>query len=197
MNRSVKQRATEQAGIGRRNLERKTVPTSRQIQRGYTRREEGKGEDVSHLLLTMNSIIQNMPNGIIENNTNVICTLCVRAFSTSTDNIELRKYLQAIAIENIYKFIGDALNENIKNHINTIAPACVDIAQNDPIAKMRCMALECLLQMSRLYPYHKLFPVKKVILKGLQKVVDDKKRAIRILAAKVRNEYSVLSTGGG
>ena len=106
----------------------------------------------------------------------------------------MHQSLQAIAIENVYKFIGDSLNDKMKNHINTIAPACVHIAQTDPTAKLRGMALECLLQMSRLYSYHKLFPVKKMILKGLHKVLDDKKRAIRILAAKVRNEYSVLNT---
>ena len=157
--------------------------------------DNGEGEDVSHLLLVMNSIIQNMPQGIVENNTDVICTLCVRGFSTFSHNNKICECLQAISLENIYKFIGDALNEKMKNHINTIAPACVNIAQNVSVAKMRYMALECLLQMSRLYPYHKLFPVKKLILKGLQKVVDDKKRAIRILAAKVRNEYSVLKSG--
>ena len=86
------------------------------------------------------------------------------------------------------------MKEKMKNHINTIAPACVAMAQKGPAAKLRCMALECLLKMCELYPYHKLYPVKKIILKGLQNVVDDKKRAIRILAAKVRNEYSVLTT---
>ena len=152
------------------------------------------GEDVSHLLLVMNRIIHDMPNGIIANNKDIISTLCVRALSSHTVDKELHQCLQAVAIENVYKFIGDALNEKMKNHINTLAPACVHIAQTNPTAKMRCMALECLLQMSRLYSYHKLFSVKKLILKGLQKVVDDKKRAVRILAAKVRNEYSVLNT---
>ena len=150
--------------------------------------------DVGHLLLIMNGFIQNMPDGIVANNKDTICTLCVRAFSRSSVNEELNKFLQAIAIENVYKFIGDILKEKMKNHINTIAPACVAMAQKGPAAKLRCMALECLLKMCELYPYHKLYPVKKIILKGLQNVVDDKKRAIRILAAKVRNEYSVLTT---
>lgn len=41
------------------------------------------------------------------------------------------------------------------------------------------------------YPY--LHPVKKAVLKGVARVLDDSKRAVRRIAVTVRNEWSVLS----
>ena len=68
----------------------------------------------------------------------------------------------------------------------------MSIALTEERALTRRQALSCLLDMSARYPYPRLFPLKKAVLKGLQGVVDDKKRAVRILAAKVRNEWTVM-----
>jgi hypothetical protein len=42
------------------------------------------------------------------------------------------------------------------------------------------------------YPYPKIHPLKATVVKGLGKIIDDKKRVVRILAAKVRNEWLVI-----
>lgn len=64
-------------------------------------------------------------------------------------------------------------------------------AQLSSFAKTRAGALRCLLLMSAL-PYRQLHPVKQTVLRGTALILDDKKRAVRRLAAKVRNEWSVL-----
>ena len=65
------------------------------------------------------------------------------------------------------------------------------VSQNDPAARSRSLALKCLLKI-RYFPYIKIHPMKMTVVKGLSKVIDDKKRAIRLLGAKVRNEWMII-----
>ena len=65
------------------------------------------------------------------------------------------------------------------------------ISQLDAAARSRSIALKCLLKI-RNFPYPKIHPYKNKVVKGVGKVTDDRKRAIRLLAAKVRNEWLIL-----
>lgn len=42
------------------------------------------------------------------------------------------------------------------------------------------------------YPYEALHPFTDLILKQLQQVLDDRKRFVRRLAVKVRNQWAIL-----
>ena len=65
------------------------------------------------------------------------------------------------------------------------------ISQLDAAARSRSIALKCLLKI-RNFPYPKIHPYKNKVVKGVGKVTDDRKRAIRLLAARVRNEWLIL-----
>ena len=69
----------------------------------------------------------------------------------------------------------------------------IDVISNAPIALTRARALQCLLALTEL-PYSRLFPVKMAVIKGLQKALDDPKRAVRQTAVKVRNTWLLLGT---
>lgn len=56
----------------------------------------------------------------------------------------------------------------------------------------RARACRCLLHLLSL-PYSELHAFKPLVLKGLRVALDDPKRAVRILAVKVRNEWTVAS----
>jgi hypothetical protein len=77
-------------------------------------------------------------------------------------------------------------------YIGSVAPQLIVICQTEPQAKVRATALRCLLSLLQL-PYHNIHAVKGNVVKGLQKVTDDNKKAIRLLAAKVRNKYITVS----
>ena len=147
--------------------------------------------NVSTLLLTMCSIINCMPPTIISANSSTICSVSVRALTSSSDNSSVTTKLKALAIENLCKF-SECLKEKIVSHLTAVGPACVSIALTESIAKSRRLALEYLLDICTSYPYHQIFPIKKLVIKGLQLALDDKKRAVRLLAAKVRNEWCVV-----
>ena len=55
----------------------------------------------------------------------------------------------------------------------------------------RTIALKCLLKI-RYFPYTKIHPFKNLVVRGVGKVTDDNKRAVRLFAAKVRNEWMVI-----
>jgi hypothetical protein len=78
-------------------------------------------------------------------------------------------------------------------HISSIVPLLVKISNTDTIAKVRALSLKCLLEIiNGEIPYSKLHPFKNLVVKGLSNVIDDRKRAVRYLAAKVRNEWIVI-----
>lgn len=61
-------------------------------------------------------------------------------------------------------------------------------------AAMRAQALQCIYEL-RTLPYQALHPVRKTVVNGLSFALDDPKRAVRKLAAKVRNAWIVLEKG--
>lgn len=80
----------------------------------------------------------------------------------------------------------------LARHANSIAPVLVSIsAQVDVPLNARASALRCLLLVPAM-PYTKLHPLVPVVAKGLYGVLDDDRRSIRSLAARVRNEWLVL-----
>lgn len=82
----------------------------------------------------------------------------------------------------------DTIHFNLKIHcINFIS----QIALVETTARCRLLSLKCLLKI-RAYPYPKIHPLKPIVVKGLGKIIDDRKRVVRILAAKVRNEWLVI-----
>jgi hypothetical protein len=76
-------------------------------------------------------------------------------------------------------------------HIASIAPELIVICQDEPQAKVRAASLRCLLALLQL-PYHNIHTIKGLVIRGLLKVTDDNKKAIRLLAAKVRNKYITI-----
>lgn len=60
-----------------------------------------------------------------------------------------------------------------------------------PKARLRVLALEALLALTRL-PYAKLHPYRAQVSRGLLAPLDDKKRLVRQMAVRVRNEWMVM-----
>lgn len=83
--------------------------------------------------------------------------------------------------------------EKFSPHVNSIVPELLAVCQREPQAKTRAASLRCLLNLLQLQ-YHHIHAVKGTVIKGLQKVTDDNKKAIRLLAAKVRNRYITIAT---
>ena len=61
-------------------------------------------------------------------------------------------------------------------------------------ARLRVAALHCLQLMSMKFVYSKLHSHRLFVIKELGRVLDDKKRIVRQLAAIVRNEWILLQT---
>lgn len=57
---------------------------------------------------------------------------------------------------------------------------------------MRALAIECLARFPALISYPALFPFRARIVKALAVALNDNKRAVRMLAAKVRNQWILL-----
>ena len=159
----------------------------------------------------MNKLIFYSPHVIVDEHIVYVCGYLIRSisfdlnhpqhesFQDSKNNSDLiltsllHQELKSFTIDILYKY-SSILKDKLIPHLSTICSACISIAQSPQLTtKIRHQSLVYLLEICTIYPYYQLFPVKVGVLRGLASIVDDKKRAIRILAAKLRNAWSVIS----
>jgi len=87
------------------------------------------------------------------------------------------------------------VSQPILSHIHSLVPLLLQIAQQESTslpgsAAVRALALRCLWKLHAL-PHRVLHPMRDMVIKGLAVVLNDNKRAVRKLAAKVRNVWIV------
>jgi DNA repair/transcription protein MET18/MMS19 len=86
-----------------------------------------------------------------------------------------------------------SVDDELSVHIPTGIPLMLRLSCFKTRAKVRMVALECLLLFLERFPYVRTFPFKKEVVRELLKPLDDRKRAVRKKAVLVRNKWSVLT----
>ncbi|KUF97101.1 hypothetical protein AM588_10008074 [Phytophthora nicotianae] len=81
--------------------------------------------------------------------------------------------------------------ESAKPFLKDVFPGLLKQAQFGPAAKDRHAALECLAKLATI-PYELVHPYKDIVLRKLLLVLDDRKRLVRHMAVRVRNQWSIL-----
>jgi DNA repair/transcription protein MET18/MMS19 len=87
--------------------------------------------------------------------------------------------------------------EEISPHLSTAIPLMLQLSCFKSRAKVRLVALECLLFFLDRFPYSSLHSFKTEVVRELLKPLDDRKRAVRKQAVLVRNKWSVLTNSRG
>ncbi|TFJ84477.1 hypothetical protein NSK_004462 [Nannochloropsis salina CCMP1776] len=108
---------------------------------------------------------------------------------------EAAAVLRARATETFVALAKESLDA-VMPHLSTVIPLlCKLCTLADPhflpTARLRVLALGSLLEITRL-PYAKLHPYRTSVSRGLLAPLDDRKRVVRQMAVKVRNEWLVM-----
>ena len=106
----------------------------------------------------------------------------------SNDQILLLPALHALLIH-----LSDTqAHRSIAPFVTKLVPNLIELAQSSQ-AKARGEALRCLIKIAQgELPYSRLFPMKLQVIRGLRRVLDDRKRAVRLLAARTINSWELL-----
>lgn len=156
-------------------------------------------------LLSICGLSCGMHNMVLTSSISDLVTVSVQAITAATtplndtlNAIQQKKdslVLQSLKIQSL-EILEILLKFSVlefSTHISSIVPLLVKISDTDSIAKVRALSLKCLLEIiNGEIPYSKLHPFKNLVVKGLSNVIDDRKRLVRYLAAKVRNEWIVI-----
>lgn len=108
--------------------------------------------------------------------------------------------LVKIYFTNTIKALNLLMKDSIESfipYIHFLIPLLIDVLSMNKSPEDRYLSCQCLFYISKLamQSYTVLYPMKKRVLKGLGVYgLNDKKRVVRMLAAKVRNEWSVLGS---
>jgi hypothetical protein len=213
-----KEKTTDQTLFWRQKVWNNLFKELKQLVESNTTSENNKNNNKNNnneflYFLMMNKLIFYSPHVIVDENIAYVCGNLIRSISfnlnshpnpESTKEINtsdlftsLHQELKSYTIDILYKY-SSILKDKLMPHLSSICSTCISIAQSSPqltSTKIRYQSLMYLLEICTLYPYYQLFPVKGEVMRGLASIVDDKKRAIRILAAKLRNAWSVISHG--
>jgi len=79
----------------------------------------------------------------------------------------------------------------IANHLKELIPQLLKISCDNRDARVRLISLQCISELSHL-SVELISPYMKSIVRGLKPVLDDKKRLVRKMAVKARNEWYVV-----
>jgi len=146
-------------------------------------------------LLAICGLAAHMPFALIAEHVELIATSAVDALVklTADYNAELESECNASCLsqclQTLHLVAGCDLSI-IADHLNTTVHFLLMLAQNSPRAKNRALALSCL-QDAGMLPYSRLHPLRSTVVRGLAKIFNDKKRAVRKLAADTREMWSV------
>ncbi|XP_055607018.1 MMS19 nucleotide excision repair protein [Uranotaenia lowii] len=81
-----------------------------------------------------------------------------------------------------------------RDHLQTLIPQLTHLSVSNTKLKIRLVALECLLNVTK-YPPFLLLPYKQDVLLDLQKALDDHKRLVRTAAVAARLQWFLVGSG--
>jgi hypothetical protein len=146
-------------------------------------------------LLSICGLAAHMPFALIAEHVDVIATSSLEALIKLTVdyNGDLESECSAGCLSQCLQTLHLVATSDLSilsEHLNKAVPLLLMLAQQSPRAKNRALALACMQDAGAL-PHSRLHPLRKTVLRGLSKIFNDKKRAVRKLAADTRETWSV------
>jgi DNA repair/transcription protein MET18/MMS19 len=147
------------------------------------------------VLCTVSGIV---PKAVLSNDMESVSTAVIQAMAALSNpagheiNQQQREALTSRALETLEVLLEHS-QDTVALHLKTIIPVLLTAAQSAATARSRAAAIRCLLELTHL-TYAVLHPYKQTVLNGLKVALDDKKKGVRRLAAKARNEWAVLGS---
>lgn len=149
----------------------------------YIRARIGEESSVA-ALVAFAQVIAHSPKAIYLPHLAQIFPLMVQALNTDD------RELGSAAIQTFKPLLLESV-ESAKPFLKDVFPGLLKQAQFGPAAKDRHAALECLAKLATI-PYELVHPYKDIVLRKLLLVLDDRKRLVRHMAVRVRNQWSIL-----
>ncbi|KAF1774852.1 MMS19, C-terminal [Phytophthora cactorum] len=149
----------------------------------YIRAHIGEEASVA-ALVAFAQVIAHSPKAIYLPHLAQIFPLMVQALNTDD------RELGSAAIQTFKPLLLESV-ESAKPFLKDVFPGLLKQAQFGPAAKDRHAALECLAKLATI-PYELVHPYKDIVLRKLLLVLDDRKRLVRHMAVRVRNQWSIL-----
>ncbi|KAF4319787.1 hypothetical protein BBO99_00006112 [Phytophthora kernoviae] len=143
------------------------------------------GEETSvAALVAFAQVIAHSPKAVYLPHLAQIFPLMVQALNTDD------RELGSAAIQTFKPLLLESV-ESAKPFLKDVFPGLLKQAQFGAGAKDRHAALECLAKLATI-PYELVHPYKDIVLRKLLLVLDDRKRLVRHMAVRVRNQWSIL-----
>lgn len=147
------------------------------------------------VLCTVSGIV---PKAVLSSDMESVSTAVIQAMAALSNpagheiSEQQREALTSRALETLEVLLEHS-QDTVALHLKTIIPVLLTAAQSAATARSRAAAIHCLLELTHL-TYAVLHPYKQTVLNGLKAALDDKKKGVRRLAAKARNEWAVLGS---
>ncbi|KAI9921212.1 hypothetical protein PsorP6_002384 [Peronosclerospora sorghi] len=149
----------------------------------YIQNHIGKKSSVP-ALVAFAQVIAHSPKAVYLPHLTQIFPLVVQAL-----NIDDQE-LGSAAVQTFKPLLFDSV-ESAKPFLKDVFPGLLKQAQFGSGAKDRYAALECLAKLATI-PYELVHPYKDAVQRKLLLVLDDRKRLVRHMAVRVRNQWSIL-----
>lgn len=144
-------------------------------------------------LLAVSNLLKFLPTSVLLEELPQLLPVILESIKVPLTTEKDSGSLQFATINIIILLVQEAPT-SIEDHLGSLIPRLLDLSSN-PLSNMtlRKIALTCLMLFARL-SYIKIFPFKGQVLKQLKTPLDDKKRDVRKVAVKARNEWFTINS---
>ncbi|KAL9654264.1 hypothetical protein ABK040_010296 [Willaertia magna] len=146
---------------------------------------------IGSILLAVSHLIHNVSTNVILSEVNNIFPIVLR-FLESMEISDANTELLYAAVKTTNTLLTDAKSEMVY-HLDSIIPLLLQIATYPKSQAVRLLAIQSLRELTNGFEYSHIHPFKKIIIKGLEPCLDDKKRNVRKEAVECRNDFFVLN----
>ncbi|XP_062506699.1 MMS19 nucleotide excision repair protein homolog [Corticium candelabrum] len=149
---------------------------------GFNRAQGSK----SPFVKALSYVLQSVPKQVLLAELQLVMPLLIQSLSLP----ELS--LKTSTLSTLCSLVRDA-PLIISQHLTSLMPSLLSLAQQPQQMKVRISALQCLGLMTVL-PHHLVFPFRLKVIRALAATLDDKKRLVRKEAVKCRGEWFLLGS---
>jgi len=138
-------------------------------------------------LIAISNLLKNLPTSVLLDELHNILPLLLNALNVQ-ENQDANLLLSTL---NTFMMLVKEVPITIANHLKELIPQLLKISCDNRDARVRLISLQCISELSHL-SVELISPYMKSIVRGLKPVLDDKKRLVRKMAVKARNEWYVV-----
>jgi hypothetical protein len=169
----------EKINLNNNNIEIEKINSNNNIEI-----EKNNNNNESSILIIISTMIKNISTIVLLNEFDRVFPFVLKSLKSEN------KFVLISSLSTLLILLKNA-NTQMVDHLHSIMNILLRLSSFNDSMDVRFISIECILEIQN-YSFKDIFRFKELVVLGLEKSLDDKKRKIRNLSVKCRNNWIVM-----